>query len=32
MELIVAKNGGFCRGVEKAVTTAMTVEPTNTYI
>ena len=32
MEIIVAKSGGFCRGVQKAVNTAMTVPAENTYI
>ncbi len=32
MEVIVAKSGGFCRGVKKAVDTALTVLPENTYI
>ena len=32
MEIIVAKNGGFCRGVQKAVDTAMSIAPDNTYI
>ena len=32
MEVIVAKSGGFCRGVKKAVDTALTVSPENTYI
>ncbi|MBE5744560.1 MAG: 4-hydroxy-3-methylbut-2-enyl diphosphate reductase [Clostridiales bacterium] len=32
MDIIVAKNGGFCRGVQKAVDTALTVPPENTYI
>ncbi len=32
MEFLVAKSGGFCRGVEKAVNTALTVCPDNTYI
>ncbi len=32
MEIIVAKNGGFCRGVKKAVDTAMSISPDNTYI
>ena len=32
MEIIVAKNGGFCRGVQKAVHTAMSIAPDNTYI
>ncbi len=32
MEIIVAKSGGFCRGVKKAVDTAMTISPQNTYI
>ena len=32
MEVIVAKSGGFCRGVKKAVDTALTISPENTYI
>ena len=32
MEFIIAKSGGFCRGVEKAVSTALSIDPTNTYI
>ncbi|MBR2903656.1 MAG: 4-hydroxy-3-methylbut-2-enyl diphosphate reductase, partial [Clostridia bacterium] len=32
MEIIVAKNGGFCRGVRNAVDTAMSISPKNTYI
>ena len=32
MELIVAKSGGFCKGVKKAVETAMNISPENTYI
>ena len=32
MEVFVAKNGGFCRGVKKAVDTALSIDPTNTYI
>ena len=32
MEIIVAQNGGFCRGVQKAVDTALAIEPENTYI
>ena len=32
MEIIVAKSGGFCRGVKKAVDTALTISPENTYI
>ena len=32
MEIVVAKNGGFCRGVKKAVDTALTISPENTYI
>ncbi len=32
MEVLVAKSGGFCRGVKKAVDTALTIEPENTYI
>ena len=32
MEFIVAKSGGFCHGVKKAVDTALSVSPENTYI
>ncbi len=32
MEIIVAKSGGFCRGVQKAVDTALSISPQNTYI
>ncbi len=32
MEFIIAKSGGFCQGVKKAVDTALTVPPSNTYI
>ncbi len=32
MEIIVAKSGGFCRGVQKAVDTALSISPENTYI
>ena len=32
MEIIVAKSGGFCSGVKKAVDTAMNTDPKNTYI
>ena len=32
MEILIAKNGGFCHGVKKAVDTAMSVDPKNTYI
>ncbi|MBQ7323649.1 MAG: 4-hydroxy-3-methylbut-2-enyl diphosphate reductase [Clostridia bacterium] len=32
MELIIAKHAGFCRGVQKAVDTAMTISPENTYV
>ena len=32
MEIIVAQNGGFCRGVKKAVDTALAIDPENTYI
>ena len=28
----MAKSGGFCRGVKKAVDTAMSIDPSNTYI
>ncbi|MBQ5926716.1 MAG: 4-hydroxy-3-methylbut-2-enyl diphosphate reductase, partial [Clostridia bacterium] len=32
MEIIVAKNGGFCSGVRNAVDTAMNISPENVYI
>ena len=32
MEFIIAKSGGFCRGVKKAVDTAMSIAPENVYI
>ena len=32
MEIIIAKKGGFCHGVKKAVDTAMSIEVQNTYI
>ncbi len=32
MEIIIAKSGGFCRGVQKAVDTALTIDSKNTYI
>ncbi len=32
MEVLVAKSGGFCSGVKKAVDTAMTISPENVYI
>ncbi len=32
MQVKVAKSGGFCRGVQHAVDTAMSVPPENTYI
>ena len=32
MEFIIAKSGGFCHGVKKAVDTALAIDPTNTYI
>ena len=32
MEFIIAKSGGFCRGVKKAVDTALGINPENTYI
>ena len=32
MEFIIAKSGGFCRGVKQAVDTAMTINAENTYI
>ena len=32
MEIIIAKSGGFCHGVKKAVNTALTISPENTYI
>ena len=32
MDILVAKSGGFCHGVKKAVDTALTIDPENTYI
>ena len=32
MEIIVAKSGGFCKGVRRAVETAMSIETENVYI
>lgn len=32
MEILVAKSGGFCHGVKKAVDTALTIDSENTYI
>ena len=32
MEFVIAKSGGFCRGVKKAVDTALEINPENTYI
>ena len=32
MEVIIAQSGGFCRGVKKAVDTAMSIDPHNTYV
>ena len=32
MEFIIAKSGGFCHGVKKAVDTALSIEPQNVYI
>ena len=32
MEVLVAKSGGFCHGVQKAVDTALSIEVHNTYI
>ena len=32
MEILIAKSGGFCRGVKKAVDTALSIAPENTYI
>ena len=32
MEILVAKSGGFCHGVKKAVDTALSVNPDNTYV
>ncbi len=32
MEFIIAKSGGFCQGVKKAVDTALSVKATNAYI
>ena len=32
MKIVIAKNSGFCRGVQKAVDMAMSVSPENTYV
>ncbi|MBQ9730306.1 MAG: 4-hydroxy-3-methylbut-2-enyl diphosphate reductase, partial [Clostridia bacterium] len=32
MEVLIAKSGGFCQGVKRAVDTAMSVNPKNTFI
>ena len=32
MEILVAKSGGFCHGVKKAVDTALSIDSENTYI
>lgn len=32
MEILVAKSGGFCHGVKKAVDTALSIDAENTYI
>ncbi|MBQ8429182.1 MAG: 4-hydroxy-3-methylbut-2-enyl diphosphate reductase [Clostridia bacterium] len=32
MEFVIAKSGGFCRGVKLAVDTALSIDPHNTYI
>ena len=32
MQIMVAKSGGFCSGVRKAVDTAMSISPENVYI
>ena len=32
MQVIIAKHSGFCRGVQNAVDTAMSVPPENTRI
>ena len=32
MEIVIAKSGGFCSGVKKAVDTALHIDPENTYI
>ena len=32
MEVYLAKRGGFCHGVKKAVDTALSIDPNNTYI
>ena len=32
MEILIAKSGGFCSGVKKAVDTALSIDATNTYI
>ena len=32
MEFVIAKNGGFCHGVKRAVDTALSIDAENTYI
>ncbi len=32
MEFVIAKSGGFCQGVKRAVDTALSIAPFNTYI
>ena len=32
MEIVIAKHAGFCKGVQNAVNTAMTISPENTYV
>ncbi len=32
MEIVVAKSGGFCQGVKRAVDTALKISPENTYV
>ncbi len=32
MEIVIAKHGGFCKGVKRAVDTAMSIDVDNTYI
>ena len=32
MKIITAKHGGFCRGVQKAVQSALTIDANNAYV
>jgi len=32
MQVIIAKHSGFCSGVKKAVETAMSISPENTFV